>query len=641
MSSIFGLWRRSARIDLDSGGRLLSDALAVYGPDKSQYRSDDQVVLGANLQRFLPEDQFDQQPVSSSNGDEWLVADLRLDNREELATELAVEPSTSLVLADSSLLMLAWERWGTDCLHHLVGPFTFAVWSRSRQELFAARDHMGERPLFYHRGADSFAFASMPKGLLALPGVDRGLDEEMMMDALVLARYSASRSFFKGIERVPPGHFLRVTPTSTQIVAYWRPFDAPLIHFRNDAEYPEALLEIFDRAAKACLRTNGRVASQLSSGLDSSSVTTAAAVQLARAGKRITAFTAVPRSQFQGAGAHGRLPNEGPGAADVARLYPNIDHVLIDSVASPLISTVTRLSDVVDEPIQNGINCLWIDAILAAAAGCGANVLLAAPRGNLTISHAGMEALATMLRTGHWFRLARTAHLFRKNGLVSFRHSAARAVEGLWPERLHRRFNSVDDFDLSYSPINPKLAEQHLLREKVLAEFFPNRYDLKLERQQLFEVYEVDTFNTGYRAIHGVDVRDPCADRRVAEFCFSVPSEQYVVGGFPRSLVRRAMKDRLPASTLTRTRRGQQGADWNLTMRDAKPGLRQQIALNDTSPAAQRFLDQPRMHTFLDHWPEVDAESQQATQGFGDALCRGFSFGHFIRRHDHPGAHPS
>ncbi len=634
MSSIFGLWRRSARIDLDSGGHALTDALAMFGPDRSFVRKDDQVVLGGNLHRFLPEDEFDQQPVVSVKGNDWLVADVRLDNREELAEELQLDATRLAAISDSSLLMLAWERWGSDCVHHLAGPFAFAVWSRDRQELVAARDHMGHRPLFFHRNADFIAFASMPKGLLALPGVDQGLDEEMMLDTLVLARYSSARSYFKGMERVPPGHILRVTPHSTQVVAYWRPFDAPPIHFRKEEEYAEALLAIFDRAVKACLRSNGRIASQLSSGLDSSSVTTSAALQLAKEGKRLISFTAVPRKEYHGTGAHGRLPNEGPGAMEVARLYANIEHVLVDSAGQDLISTVTRLSRTVDEPIQNGINSLWINAILAATAARGANILLVASRGNLTISHAGMEALAQMLRSGHWLRLARTAYLFRKNGLVSLRNSAARAMEGIAPEWLHRRINSTDSFNLSYSAINPTLAEQKGLREKVLKEFFPNRSDPTLERKQLFQVYEVDTFNAGYRAIHGVDVRDPCSDRRVAEFCFSVPSEQYVVGGFPRSLVRRAMKDRLPCSTLTRTRRGQQGADWNLSMRDAIAGLRQQIALNDASPEACRLLDQPRMHALLEHWPEEGSESMQITQGFSDALCRGFSFGYFIRQHE-------
>jgi asparagine synthase (glutamine-hydrolysing) len=640
MSSIFALWRRSARIDLDSGGRSLIAALDLYGSDRTFIRKEGQLALGGNLRYFLPEDQFDCQPVFSGHGNAWLVADLRIDNRQELAEKLHLDPTQLATLADSSLLALAWEQWGHQCMHHLVGPFAFAVWSHDRQELFAARDHMGERPLFFHRCADFFALSSMPKGLLALPGVDCSLDEEMMADALVLARYSSARSYFKGIERVPPGHLLRVTPHSTEVVAYWRPFEAPPVRFRRNEEYAEALLEVFDRAVKACLRSTGAIASQLSSGLDSSSVTSSAAVQLARQGQRLTSFTAVPRQDYSGTGAHGRLPDEGPGAAEVARFYPNIDHVLIDSGGRDLLSTVTRLSNAVDEPVQNSVNALWIDAILAATAARGANVLLVAPRGNLTISHAGMEALPQMLRRGHWLRLARTAHLFRQNGLVSFRNSAARAVEGLWPHWLYRRINSTDGFDLSYSPINPTLAAQNRLRDKVLAEFFPNRYSLTLERQQLFQVYEVDTFNAGYRAIHGVDVRDPCADRRVAEFCFSIPSSQYVVDGFPRSLVRRAMKDRLPQSTLTRTRRGQQGADWNLTMRDAMAGLRQQIALNDASPRARHFLDQPRMHALLQHWPEDAAESMQVTQGFSDAVCRGFSFGYFIRQHD-PEFYPS
>ena len=83
--------------------------------------------------------------------------------------------------------------------------------------------------------------------------------------------------------------------------------------------------------------------------------------------------------------------------------------------------------------------------------------------------------------------------------------------------------------------------------------------------------FDYGTYNAAFRALGGFDVRDPTADKRVFEFCYAIPREQYLVGGIDRSLVRRAMRGRLPASTLTRTMRGQQGADWYLSMKDALP----------------------------------------------------------------------
>src|ERR1019366_5718876 len=111
-----------------------------------------------------------------------LVADIRLDNRAELARELnLVHPEE---LADSVFLLAAWTRWGAACLDRLAGGFAFAIWTPARRELFAARDHVGERPLFYHRSPGLFALASMPKGLLALPGLARGFHEPCIAEWL-------------------------------------------------------------------------------------------------------------------------------------------------------------------------------------------------------------------------------------------------------------------------------------------------------------------------------------------------------------------------------------------------------------------------------------------------------------------------
>lgn len=619
--------------------------MAMYGVDKSFSHEEARpfpILLGGNLSAFLPEDRFDRQPVQTSDRQDWLAADIRIDNRAELLGELLLPPDEEI--ADSGLLALAWQRWQVTCLDHIVGVFAFAVWNPVRQELFACRDHTGERPLFFHRGPDFFAFASMPRGLLAIPGVDQGVDEETLIHALTLARYSAGVSFFKGIERVPPGHYLRVTVGKVDISAYWRPFEAPAPRFKRDEEYAEAFLEVFDAATAARLRSTGGIGSQLSAGLDSSSVTASAALQLAARGQSLTAFTAVPRPGFLGKGFPGRMPDEGPGAREVAALYPNIQHVLLDSAGVDLISTVTQMSDAACEPIQNSINSLWLGAILEAARARSLSTLLIGMRGNLTLSHSGIEALGAMLRRGRLLTLARTMRSFRANGLVSLRNAAAAASTGLLPNRLFRWLHRAQTFDLTYSPVNQTLAETQRLRDKMLEEFFANRFDTRADRLHLFQVYDFDTYSAAYQAVYGVDVRDPCADRRVVDFCFSLPSEQYVapagkMGPVPRSLVRRSMRDRLPASTLTRTVRGQQGADWYLSLQDALPGMRPQLLLNEQSPVATRLLDLPRMRSLLEDWPDDLArldnpESMQASFAWGDALCRAFSFGYFIRSHE-------
>jgi len=237
MSAISAIWASVDGPPIESSSAALESALRPYGPDRQVSVVHDRVALGYYGLYTLPEDRFEQQPLWSADRSACLVADVRLDNRSDLARELQlVQPEA---LADSAFLLEAWLRWGSACVDHLTGAFAFAVWTPSRQELFAARDHAGERPLFYHRSADFFALASMYKGLLALP-ISRDLRESKAADWIGCLAPDWSTTFYKEIDRLPPGHFLRVTPGSLSVTRYWSPARAKPIRFRKDAEYAEA-----------------------------------------------------------------------------------------------------------------------------------------------------------------------------------------------------------------------------------------------------------------------------------------------------------------------------------------------------------------------------------------------------------------
>jgi asparagine synthase (glutamine-hydrolysing) len=607
------------------------NALLMYGPDREFSWSDGSIALGGNVMALLPEDTFDRQPLWTPDHSACLVADVRLDNRSDLARELSlIQPEG---MSDAEILLAAWLRWDAACLDHIVGGFAFAVWTPARQELFAARDHAGERPLFYHSNEELFALASMPKGLLAIPGVYRGFDERRLASAMVLEHGDWTRSHFAGIQRLPPGHSLRATPAGVEFKPYWHPNDARPTRYNKDEDYVEALLEIFDRATEARLRSTKAIGTELSSGLDSSSVTSSAARLLALRGQRLTAFTSVPRRGFLGKGLPGRLVDESAGAAEVAALYPNIDHVLFDTEGCDLLQTLTRLTDALDEPVQNGVNQLWVYRILEQARGRGIGVMLQGALGNATISWDGKPALIPMFQRGHWLRFLRTAYTLRKNGHLSIHAAAALATNG-WQPRWARRLLSPElrDFSLDYSAANPAIVEQYGLYRIMVDDFFGDRPDPRTERAAFFERFDYGPLNAAARSISGIDPRDPCGDKRVFDFCYSIPLEQYLAGGMTRSLVRRAMHGRLPKNTLTRTVRGLQAADWYLSIEDALPSFRRELEEIQRSPTARHMLDLDRITRLASSWPESGYETAAVANPWGQALPRGVALGYFLRK---------
>jgi asparagine synthase (glutamine-hydrolysing) len=538
--------------------------------------------------------------------------------------------------------MAAWCRWGSACLEHLVGGFAFAVWTPARQELFAARDHAGERPLFYYRGKDFFALASMPKGLLAIPGISQEFNEPHIATWNAGLRQDERGSFFRSIERVSRGHFLRITPDSFECTQYWHPANAKPTRYKKDEEYAEAVVELLDRAVEARLRSPRPIGSFLSAGLDSSSVTASAALLLARQNRKLTAFTSVPRPEFNGLSQPGYLPCEGEGAAEVARLYPNIEHVLVDSKGYDLLPTMQTWIDALDEPLPNVTNLLWFTAIVDRARQRNVGVILDGADGNGTLSWYTWSILGYFFMRGRWLSLGRTTRALHSHGALSLKTAARYATRGLIPQWLTRLLISKKKLDGTYDRlVHPDWMVRHNIPNRIFDSIYHRPLNLVREQSQLFGIYDRAPFLAATQALTGVELRDPTADKRLYEFCFSIPPEQYVAGGHSRSLVRRAMKDRLPDSVRLRYTRGLQGADWYIPMTEALPELRKEVGLLDHSPAARQALDLPAMHALLDNWPQSGFHTFPVSRRWHFALIPAISLGYFLRSHEATPAPPT
>ncbi len=640
MSAISAIWTNAD----DPPPRLLHQSmlsvLEPYGRDRKCFWNDRRLAIGANLSNSFSEDQFDHQPLWSQDRSVCLVADVRLDNRADLARQLGlVHPEA---LSDSSFLLAAWLRWGESCLDHLLGAFAFAVWTPARQQLFAARDHSGERPLFYHRGKDFFALASMPQGLLVLPGVSRGFQQSRVVEWLTSLPYQRGETFFADIARVPPGHFLRVIPNTCECRQYWHPANARPTRFKRDEEYAEALVEILDAATEARLRSTQPIGSFLSAGLDSSSVTASAAQLLAVRGERLTAFTSVPQPDFNGLVPAGYLPFEGDLAAEVALQYPNIEHVLVDSGGRDLLSSMKTWTDAWDQPSSNLANSLWMDAIFEQARQRGIGVLLSGDNGNCTISWTNWCILGDLFLRGRWLKLARTIHGLRGHGAISYKTAIRFSTRSVVPQRLTRSLLAKENLESLYEPlINPEWEKQFNLEGRSFDTIYGGSSNPMEEHSRFFEHVDAGALNAATRAVTGIEVRDPTADKRILDFCFSIPPEQYLAEGRSRSLIRRAMKGRLPDSVRLETRRGLQSADWYLPVREALPAMRAELAMIAQSPAAREVLDLPRIHALIDTFPTSGFEKAEVRIQWHSALTYAISMGYFLRSHDsavHPPA---
>ncbi|HEX8226212.1 MAG TPA: asparagine synthase-related protein [Allosphingosinicella sp.] len=635
MTALAGYWSLGgADAPRDRCDRMLR-AQQVYAPAAPSAWSGGDIALGRRLFATLPEDRYDRGPVTGGGGRWTLVADVRLDNRAELCADLGIEPARAAGLSDASVVMAAVERWADEAIPRLVGDFALVLWDRDRERLLLARDFLGQRPLHYHRAPGFFAFASMAKGLHALPEIAPAPNCATVTAFVALMPESGSETFFAGVDKVMAGHVVVVTRDSIRSERWWRPEPREL-RLRDPNEYAEAMREQFDRAVADRLRgSEAGLACHLSAGLDSSTVTATAARLLAPSGGRLTAFTAVPREGYSNTPATEVIPDEGPHAAAVAALYPNIEHVLVRNSGSA-VASLDRNFFLNERPVLNLCNSVWSNRIQDLARERGLRILLTGARGNMSISYDGMPLLTQLASRGRLLRLARESWSLVRNG-TRVGTVAAQTIGPFLPAVAWRAISRVRGRGrrlTDYTAINPDAIEAmtELAAERGLDPNYRPRRDAREAR--LWSLGRVDSgnYNKGTLAGWGVDTRDPTADRRLIEFCLAVPLDQYLRDGNRRALARTAFADRLPSVIVDEKRKGYQAADWYEGLTEARGAIAEELERISASAPACATLDSQKMERLVRDWPSDGWLKQDVVQAYRLALMRGVSAGHFLRK---------
>jgi asparagine synthase (glutamine-hydrolysing) len=386
MSAIGGLLRFDGKPVERADLERMANALRMYGPDRTDIAIAPRIGLLHALMRMTPEDRFDRQPLRGPSG-AVISADLRIDNRDDVLARLDMGPQEAFAWPDSRIALAAWEKFGNALWPMLHGPFAVSIWNPRDASLTLARDHLGLNVVMWHRGQAFLAFATMPKGLFALPEVPHELNHEKLADFLVLNHAEHATTFFREIHRLPPGHFMTVkSDGSTVHRRYWSPADIKPVRLGSDAAYAEGLRAVLDGAVRRQMRSAHPIGCYLSGGLDSSSVATLAARALAEKGQRLAAFTQVPRDGFKAEAPAGRYNDETPYVEAIRAMAGNIDVTYVRNNECDDFEDLERFFLALEAPVRNPSNLGWMIAIGRRARAQGRRVLLSGQMGNFTIS---------------------------------------------------------------------------------------------------------------------------------------------------------------------------------------------------------------------------------------------------------------
>jgi asparagine synthase (glutamine-hydrolysing) len=587
--------------------------------------------------RMTPEDRFDRQPLRAPSG-ALITADARLDNRDDLLSRLG----TAREMADwpdSRIILAAWERFGDAIWPDLRGPFAIAIWNPADRSLTLSRDHLGLNVVMWHRTRRFFAFATMPKGLFALPDVPRQLNEDKFADFLVLNHADHATTMYQGVQRLLPAHAMRVTLDGTIAHRrYWSAADIRPVRLSTDEAYSEAMRETLDRAVRRQMRSIHPIGCHVTGGLDSSSVAALAARALGEKNQRLAAFTHVPRRGFAAAMPSGSYADERPYVESICGLLGNIDVTYVHNDEHDDFAELERLFLAFEAPVRNPLTLGWMLAISRLARAQGRRVLLGGLYGNCTISWDGWSQTAGHMLGGRLLTAYRQWRQFYRCSPHSRRTAARKLlVDPLLPQALTDWIDRRDGDHIAawqeHSAIRPDIAVASGVGARAVqaGHDFLYRWRPDERTNALTPVDYAGDWFAAEKAITGVEVRDPTADIDVVSFCFGVPPEQYLAEGIDRSLIRRAMWGLLPESVLTSRARGMQSPDWYEKLERRRDELRADIKGLATSQLAARFVDFARLEQAIAHWPDGDWYTRRIITEYQLALPRGVAAARFLR----------
>jgi asparagine synthase (glutamine-hydrolysing) len=257
--------------DADALTRRMTAALVHRGPDDEGFHSANGTTLGFRRLSII-DLEGGAQPILNETGDIALVCNGEIYNSPELRRRLLEAGHHFCTGTDVEVILHLYEDHGEDCVRHLRGMFAFAIWDTRSGSLLLGKDHMGQKPLFFHRAGNRFLFASEIQALLATDAVPRRLDTNALWHYLSLRSMPDECSLIAGVHKLPAAHtLLRTADGAIRTRRYWTPdFRAKLKLREGEAE--EALDECLRETVASHLLSDVPVGTFLSGGIDSTTI---------------------------------------------------------------------------------------------------------------------------------------------------------------------------------------------------------------------------------------------------------------------------------------------------------------------------------------------------------------------------------
>ncbi len=578
MSGLAGVYYRDARpveSELLDG---MNRSLVPRGSDASGIWSRGSVGFTHRMFWTTPESIPEKLPFFDEKSRLAITADARVDNREELLEIFYGKNENQTDISDSALILKAYQKWGETCPDKILGDFAFAIWDENKKQIFCARDIFGIKPFYYFKSDRLFAFASEIKALFCCPEIEPRLNETMIGDFLLWSGEDKEITFYENIRCLAPAHSLTIAPRQIVLKKYWsleldsQPLSLP------DRECEERFRELFKKAVDCRLRSAFPAGSLLSGGLDSSSIVSMAG--------SVNTFSLV-FDQFPEC-------DEREFIQSVNDLPGKVPHEIQADSMTPLRDPEVAFRRL-DGPYIANLS-LFQAGVYPEAQKRKVRVLLDGYGGDEVVGrgYAHLTELLSRFRWGKLFKEARalSEHLKQPVERVLWQ----KALRPLMPAPVWKAWRQVrwrgKPLWMDGTAINRDFAKKIKLKrraEHYLGYQMQAVLTVRQEQQNELSsglIPENIIAMNHLSAPFSIEHRYPFFDRRLVEFCFSLPARQKLEEGWTRALMRRSLKDILPEKVRRRGGKIYMGGHLIKTLRNVHEAMIRKEVIEETEAIA-------------------------------------------------------
>ena len=531
--------------------RAAVGVIAARGPDGEGVWHDAHCALGHRRLAIVDLSPAGSQPML--RGALAITYNGMIYNYRQLREILAAAGHSFVSDSDTEVILAGWQEWGEGLLDRLVGMFAFALWDGAARALWLARDRFGQKPLVYRHDGGMLAFGSDVRAVERLTGKG-DLDPEALGLYCRLGYIPAPHTILADIRKLPPGHVARFDANGLA-VRQWYAFGSDGPPYTDEASAAGDLRGAVQEAVADRLVADVPVGAFLSGGIDSAII----AACMVRAAPEVRTFTV----GFEG------VPDyyeERPAAREVAG-FLGTRHEEISVDAGEAQRVLDQVFDGLDEPFADSSAVpTWLVSretrrhVTVALSGDGGDEVFGGYRkyqGELLaeryrrlapspVRRGVIEPAAALLpesKAGRWTEKARRIRRFVRHAggtpaarqagwaeLVPARDLRALAPTAIAPDlvALYADARTGDD------PLNAMLAAE-------IAIGLPGDMLAKVDRMSM---------------AHGLEVRSPFLDHRVAAAAARMPGPFKIARGEGKRILRQAFRDALPAAVFERPKKG-------------------------------------------------------------------------------------